>query len=63
MNPNAPSVASKQRAKSGGHPHGRHYVEIVKHLEAADLDPPVRERALAIGEALGIYRDYPVSKG
>ena len=22
-----------------------------------------RERALAIGEALGIYRDYPVSKG
>ena len=46
-------VASKQRAKSGGHPHGRHYVEIVKHLEAADLDPPVRERALAIFEALG----------
>ena len=22
-----------------------------------------RARALAIGEALGIYRDYPVSKG
>jgi 3-methyladenine DNA glycosylase AlkD len=25
--------------------------------------PQHRERALAIGEALGIYRDYPVSKG
>lgn len=25
--------------------------------------PDHRERALAIGEALGIYRDYPVSKG
>jgi 3-methyladenine DNA glycosylase AlkD len=25
--------------------------------------PGFRERALAIGEALGIYRDYPVSKG
>lgn len=25
--------------------------------------PEYRERALAIGEALGIYRDYPVSKG
>lgn len=26
-------------------------------------DPALRPRALAIGEALGIYRDYPVSKG
>ena len=25
--------------------------------------PDLRQRALAIGEALGIYRDYPVSKG
>lgn len=25
--------------------------------------PPLRARALAIGEALGVYRDYPVSKG
>lgn len=25
--------------------------------------PALRERAIAIGEALGIYRDYPVSKG
>ena len=25
--------------------------------------PDQRERAIAIGEALGIYRDYPVSKG
>ena len=25
--------------------------------------PAHRERALAIGEALGVYRDYPVSKG
>ena len=25
--------------------------------------PDHRERALAIGEALGIYRDYPASKG
>ena len=25
--------------------------------------PVHRKRALAIGEALGIYRDYPVSRG
>ena len=25
--------------------------------------PKLRQRALAIGEALGVYRDYPVSKG
>jgi 3-methyladenine DNA glycosylase AlkD len=25
--------------------------------------PELRERALAIGEAMGVYRDYPVSKG
>ncbi len=25
--------------------------------------PKHRKRAIAIGEALGIYRDYPVSKG
>ena len=25
--------------------------------------PALRQRAIAIGEALGIYRDYPVSKG
>jgi 3-methyladenine DNA glycosylase AlkD len=25
--------------------------------------PELRERAVAIGERLGIYRDYPVSKG
>lgn len=25
--------------------------------------PPLRKRAIAIGEKLGIYRDYPVSKG
>jgi hypothetical protein len=26
-------------------------------------NPGLRKRALAIGERLGIYRDYPVSKG
>ena len=26
-------------------------------------DPKLRKRAIAIGEKLGIYRDYPVSKG
>jgi 3-methyladenine DNA glycosylase AlkD len=25
--------------------------------------PKLRKRALAIGEKLGVYRDYPVSKG
>lgn len=25
--------------------------------------PPLRDRAIALGEAMGIYRDYPVSKG
>lgn len=32
-------------------------VEIGVHF------PKLRKRALAIGEALGLYRDYPVSKG
>jgi uncharacterized protein (TIGR00299 family) protein len=35
------------------HAHGRHYTEIVRLLEAAELDTPVRDRALAIFEALG----------
>ena len=26
-------------------------------------NPKLRKRAIAIGEKLGIYRDYPVSKG
>jgi 3-methyladenine DNA glycosylase AlkD len=25
--------------------------------------PALRQRAIGIGEALGVYRDYPVSKG
>ena len=25
--------------------------------------PQLRKRAIAIGEKLGVYRDYPVSKG
>jgi 3-methyladenine DNA glycosylase AlkD len=25
--------------------------------------PKLRKRAIAVGERLGIYRDYPVSKG
>ena len=25
--------------------------------------PKLRKRAIAIGEKLGVYRDYPVSKG
>ena len=25
--------------------------------------PALRKRAIAIGEKLGVYRDYPVSKG
>jgi len=25
--------------------------------------PKLRKRAIAIGETLGIYRDYPISKG
>jgi hypothetical protein len=28
-----------------------------------DPHPSLRKRAIAIGEKLGIYRDYPVSKG
>ncbi len=38
---------------SGGHTHhGRHYLDIVRVLEGARLEAPVRERALAIFEAL-----------
>lgn len=49
-------VASRRR-KSGGtqhhHHHGRHYRDVVGVLESARLAPAVRDRALAIFEALG----------
>ena len=31
--------------------------------EIGITSPPHRARAMAIGEKLGVYRDYPVSKG
>lgn len=50
-------VGAEKRAKkkpSHGHAHhGRHYRDIVSVLEKARLDAAVRERALAIFEALG----------
>ncbi len=41
------------RAKRGRHSHGRHYRDIVRVLQRARLDAGIRERALAIFEALG----------
>jgi uncharacterized protein (TIGR00299 family) protein len=46
-------VQRARRAHGHGHSHGRHYAEIVRLLERARLEPSVRERALAIFEALG----------
>jgi uncharacterized protein (TIGR00299 family) protein len=37
-----------------GHAHGRSYVAIVRLLRAAKLEPQIRDRALAIFEALGV---------
>jgi hypothetical protein len=36
--------------------------EALKELKALG-DEKVRKQAIAIGEKLGIYRDWPVSKG
>ncbi len=43
----------RPRARSHSHSHGRHYKEIVGILRKARLEKPVRDRALAIFEALG----------
>jgi hypothetical protein len=44
----------KRHAKRGhSHAHGRHYPQIVEVIAKAKLAPEVRERALAIFEALG----------
>jgi len=43
----------KSSADHHHHQHGRTYAEVVKVLEGAALDAAVRERALAIFEALG----------
>jgi uncharacterized protein (TIGR00299 family) protein len=48
-----PKAARKPKAKHTPHPHGRSYVEIARLLGRAKLAGPVRERALAIFEALG----------
>ena len=42
-----------KKPKGHSHGHGRHYHEIVRILSKARLEKPVRERALAIFEALG----------
>ncbi len=41
------------RKHSHAHPHGRHYAEIRDLIAAAKLDAAVKERSLAIFEALG----------
>jgi uncharacterized protein (TIGR00299 family) protein len=43
----------KTARKRSGHAHGRHYREIVDVISKARLEPAVRDRALAIFEALG----------
>ncbi|MGH0037094.1 MAG: nickel pincer cofactor biosynthesis protein LarC [Myxococcota bacterium] len=41
-----------RHAHAHGHPHGRHYTEIARLIDRARLAAPVRDRALAIFEAL-----------
>ena len=48
-----PKTARKSKPKHSAHHHGRSYVEITRLLGRAKLAGPVRERALAIFEALG----------
>jgi uncharacterized protein (TIGR00299 family) protein len=48
-----PGKRAAKRGHSHGHSHGRHYPEIVEVIAKAKLAPEVRERALAIFEALG----------
>ncbi len=48
-----PERKGRRGGASGGHSHGRSYLEIRRLLEGADLEAPVRTRALAIFEQLG----------
>jgi hypothetical protein len=48
-----PKRRSKQKSSADHHDEGRTYLEITQILERATLDAAVRERALAIFEALG----------
>ena len=48
-----PAARRKQSARQRGHSHGRSYSQIRRLLRQADLEAPVRDRALAIFEALG----------
>ena len=48
-----PAPRRKRSAGQRGHGHGRSYAEIRRLLRQADLEAPVRNRALAIFEALG----------
>ena len=48
-----PKVSRKSKGKHTGHHHGRSYVQIARLLGKAKLAGPVRDRALAIFEALG----------
>jgi uncharacterized protein (TIGR00299 family) protein len=49
----APAEGGGRSAGHGAHDHGRSYREIVELLAGARLRPTVRERALALFEALG----------
>lgn len=44
---------ARRAGRAGAHGHGRHYHDVVRVIERARLAPRVRERALAIFEALG----------
>lgn len=48
-----PGGRRKKRSGAGHHPHGRSYAQISALLRKARLDRGIRERALAIFEALG----------
>jgi len=47
-----PGEGRRAQRHAAAHAHGRHYGEIRELLRRAKLEPPVRERALAIFEAL-----------
>lgn len=58
-----PALLDRLEAEMG---HAPQEVQWTMNMTLAEIGinhPGHRERALAIGEKLGIYRDYPVSKG
>ncbi|MFA6087794.1 DNA alkylation repair protein [Mucilaginibacter sp.] len=58
-----PTILDRLEAEMPGAPSEVQWTMNTTLAQIGINHPAYRERALAIGERLGIYRDYPVSKG